>query len=332
MFETKDTRVEGLLKRLGKYGSLVIQKKTGCKFDDLKPGWDQRNMARPSSKVREAIATYRQQMDAGSKAPPTILRVTTLGYEVADGIQRLCASHERGEKTFPAYVIKCDELMARKVRLLSNHVLQGYAEKPEWTRRQAVQIIIIEDGGTAADLAEISGWSIKAIEEDERFLRCQFKIKQAGGPEMTKGTVLDIAEATKPIDFEVAGGPIAAFCETVRNAKLSNGEAKPFVQKVFRDLNRKDRKNLHRQIARRVEKFQDDDEVKIRLPDGRRQKSPRADETKLLQVLKAARTVTEEFCRTKAKFRYMEEYFQVHGQTGKNLKTIAKHSKAKVTN
>lgn len=319
---TKDSRQENFLTQKGgqwKYSNNVTH-------DDLEPNWDYVNLGRSQVQVEQAIAEYCQRMDAGSAAPAPILNKTPRGLEVIDGVQRLVAAHRRNTTRFSAYIVETDsELLVRRLRVFANHLLQGHPEPTEWTRQQAIQVLIIEGKMSVAEVAEEGGWKVKDIEEDKTYLDWSFAIRCIGGPQkLTKGVVLNIADHARMDDLQVAPEPIAEFCNCLKRGRFSNDDSQPHIVEFF-DVNRKNRRRIYAQFVQRLEEFNDDPEVQTRLTG--RKRSGQSSEIKLRSQLKSSRTVTEELVSAGAQINFMAEFFQIWNQVEKNLKTIEKQSK-----
>lgn len=320
---TKDSRQENFLNRHG----VSWEYSNGVSFDQLAPAWNIANYGRSKAKVEAAIDEYARRTKAGSEAPAPILRRTVKGFEPLDGVQRLLVAEREGATTFSAYLIETDsDLLAMKMRVLANAALGGHPEPPEWSRQQAIQKLIIEGGMSIAEVATAGGWSKKAVEDDKTVMDYGFAIRTIGGPEkLNKGILLQISKIANLDDWEVARGPIAAFCNDLKRGKFSNGDAEPHISTFFGGINRKNRKQLHDQYARQYERFCADPEVQTRMEG--RERSHLKPATNLLRQIRGVRTITKKLIMEGKALRYMDEFFQAWNQVERDLKTIAQLGK-----
>ncbi|MEO2012935.1 MAG: hypothetical protein ABGZ53_01050, partial [Fuerstiella sp.] len=99
-----------------------VEYREDVKYDELTSGWFVKNLGRPQGQavVTPAVETYQHMMEEGSAAPAPILRDAASGFGVLDGIQRLTANERTGATKFAAYIIKCGDNTARKIRYAAN--------------------------------------------------------------------------------------------------------------------------------------------------------------------------------------------------------------------
>lgn len=324
----QDTREELFLKQMGAKFSYSNK----LRKEDLAPKWDVINLGRSQATAEKVIDEYHRRMQAGSPAPAPILRHTSKGLDVLDGVQRLCAEFRMGSTHFSGYVVKTDsDLLAHMIRVMANSLLQGHPEPADWNRMQAVQLLIIDGGMSAEEVARMGGWLKSDIQKDADYLRVDFQIRCIGGPQaprgLSKGIVLNIKDHAQENDFKMAGKPIAAFCHDLKNGRFTNGDSEPYIATFFDEVNRKNPKRIHEQFVRQLEAFHKDPEVHIRL-EGRRS-SPLNAETKLLRQLKSVRTVTKELLHARVQLVYMDEFFQIWKQIQDDLRLLEKQGRNK---
>jgi hypothetical protein len=313
------------------------------KASSLVPNW-QTNPARPKALNDDAIEHYASLMENGSPPPGPILRkVMTDGsaqYDVADGVQRITALVDYLKvNEFYAYVYETDsEDLAATIRMLANVVLQGHPEPVQWTKRQAIERLVIERGMSMEELAHHSGWKVPDLRKLHTVLTWGFAIRVAGGPTggpkegLGDGIVLAIAENAKMEDLTLAPKPIGAFCHDLKKGKFTNGSgmnsAIPYIKQFFSGIDRKkSAKPRHKQFERKHQEFRRNKEVETRL-EGRRA-SRRSAEGQLRHAIKTCVTVTGELANSGASVPYMEEFFQLWNQVEKNLKALAKNKATK---
>jgi len=329
MATIKDSRTEAFLTRMG-----VDWKWTQAKVTDLVPNW-QTNIARPCALRDDAIENYACLAENGSPPPGPILRRTERGCEVADGVQRITALIDYLKvNEFGAYEFETDsDTLATAIRLLANPSLQGHPEAMQWTKRQAVELLVIQKGMSLEEVSHMSGWKLADLKRLHTILSWGFVIRVSGGPTggpregLSDGVVMAIAAHAKLDDFKVAPKPIAEFCHDLKRGKFTNGDglssAVPHVETFFGGIDRKKgAKPRHKQFEQRLNRFRQDPDVVTRL--GGRKSSPQSPEMKLRQTMRSTLTVSTSLLNARAEVRYMEEFFQLWNQVEHNLKTLAK--------
>jgi hypothetical protein len=320
---TKDNREENFLTQFGvpwKYTNRVT-------WDMLTPNWDAINWGRSRPKVEEAILEYAALMEIGSAAPAPILWAKKSGHDVLDGLQRLGAEQLMGATQFSAYLIQTDSSqLARAIRIFANLRLQGgHQDSAQWTLRQAIQLLIVEGQMSVEEVANMGGWKKHAVEKEQMICAWGFAIRKIGGPEqLSKGIIMNIDKSAHMDDLTIAPEPIAEFCNDLKRGRFTNGDSGEYIDDFF-DVNRKNRKTLHKQFTKNLLDFHSDPEIEIRLR-GRQPKRLTA-EVELIRALKAARTASNKAIASHGSIPYMEEAFQIWNQVDKNLKAIEQKSK-----
>jgi len=315
----KDNRQENMLTSFGvswKYTNSVT-------FDQLYPNWEQTNAGRSQAVMDSVVLEYATRTEGGSSAPAPILWNTLKGKQVLDGVQRLSAEKLLGTTSFSAYIIETDfELLATQIRVLSNHLLAGHPEASDWNRKRAIQMLVLDGGMSIDEVARLGGWKRRDVEEDKICLDFGFAIRCIGGPEqMPKGVLLKMSEHAKVDDFRVASEPIKEFCNDLKKARFNNGESEPYIREFF-GVNRANRKTIYDQFAKRLEKFREEDEVKMRL-NGRAPQKLR-DDIKLRSAMKAVVTITNDLISAGSTISYLDEFHHLWNHVDSNLKRLAK--------
>jgi len=318
----KDSRTEQFLTQLGVEWKYVDK----IKYEQLAPNWESQNLGRPKARIEEAMIEYGTLMESGSPAPAPILQDAENFFPVLDGVQRLGGGQLIGCTSFPAYIVSASEDIARLIRILSNHRLQGgYSETAQWSLQQAVAHLVVAMGMSCQEVARLGGWKSAAVEKEEQYQRLSFKIRCIGGPEeLNKGIVEQIGKVVDFDAIEAAKEPVAQFCQDLKRGRFGNGEAKPYIDQFFDATAKIPKGKLHKELTRRLDVFHADREVKTRL-DGR--PSQRRDpETKLRGAMRTLLTVTEEVLKTKTEIPYVDEFFQLLNQIRANLQKLGKKS------
>src|SRR6056300_750436 len=151
----KDSRTENFLTQMG----VSFSYSNNISFGDLERDWQEKNMARPTPIREDAVIEYASLMESGSAAPAPILFQGKGVLEVLDGVQRLSAASLSGSTRVSAYIVECDSIdVVTAIRVLANARLQGRQEQPEWTRRRAVEVLVINRGMSVDEVARMGGW------------------------------------------------------------------------------------------------------------------------------------------------------------------------------
>lgn len=315
---TKDSRTENFLTQMG----VEFKYTNSVSFSDLAKDWSETNLGRPIPKRDEAILEYATLMENGSAAPAPILHGTEHGHDVLDGVQRLAAAELSGQTKLSAYLVTCDSLdVLAAIRVLSNARLQGRPEPPEWTRRRAVEILVVQRGLTASEVARMGGWKTSEVEKTARALDWGNKIQAIGGPDDLSDAMIEvIAKRIAPEELAIAPGPIAEFLSTVKNAKLSAMDADEFIDAFFKPIAKTSK--AHETYSSRLEKVRQDPEIVTRLL-GRRGTGMRTD-VNLRRLLKAASGVLEEISVASEPIPYIDEFFRLINGLKDQLHRLAK--------
>jgi hypothetical protein len=266
---------------------------------------------------------YASLMESGSAAPAPILSRGEHGYEVLDGVQRISAAELAGFTKLSAYVVESDsDETVTAIRVLANARLQGRQETPEWTRRRAVEILVVQKGLSPAEVAKMGGWRLADVEKIARALEWGFKIRCIGGPQDVSDAMIEtIARYTSQEAITKEPAIISQFLNLVSQAKFSASDAEPFVEEFFKPIAGK----AHAVYKERLEAFNQDPEVVTRIV-GRRGVTMRPD-VNLRRILKSAVTVLDEMAESDESVPYIDEFFRLLNVLEDKLHSLAKHHK-----
>lgn len=314
----KDTRTETFLSQMGVEFTYV----SGVTFAKLAGTWNTKNLARPVAVRENAVDEYAALMELGSPAPAPILHATPHGYDVLDGVQRLSAARQISCSLFPAYVVQCESVaVVSAIRVLANARLQGHAEPAEWTRRRAVELLVIQGGMTPAEVARMGGWRAADIAELARSMEFGFVIRAIGGPELPDSIATLVADAVTPDWLRKHAKPSAEFLSLVKASKLSAEDAAPFIAEFFEGA------PSFATLGERVTAFSEDPEINTRLHG--RQSGPRPPAVKLRSALRSALTVLAEMREQGGEVPYIDEFFRLTRNITEQLHALApRHRKA----
>lgn len=313
---TTDTRTESFLTQIG----VKFVYTNNLRISDLPRGWDVSNAGRPVAIRDEAVIEYACLMESGSAAPAVIVHKAD-SLVVLDGLQRLVAAKEAGFTRFSAYLVECDsEDFLVAIRVLANARLQGHAERPEWTKRNAVQHLVIDRGMSAEEVAKMGGWRQSDIERIATILDWGFTIRCIGGPQsLPDGIVSKIATLTTKEDMSIARKPIAAFLNVIDKAKFTIDDATPYLEEFLRPASKPTA------YEDRLESFMKQPEVDIRLH-GR--SSPGLScGVNLRRTLKAAIGIVDQVVENGDSLPYVDEFFRLIRQLEDRLRSLAPHCK-----
>ena len=300
----KDTRTETFLTQMG----VDFQYTNKVTIDDLVENWREINLSRPVPMREEAVIEYSALMEGGSPAPAPILYQTDDGYAILDGVQRIAAAELAGISRLAAYAVTCDsEDLRAAINVLANARLQGRAEAPEWTRRRAVEVLVIKRRMSVDEVARMGGWPKAAIRALEVTLGWGKTIKDIGGPALPDTLVEVVSRYVTKSALRSAAVPSAEFLKTIKAAKFSATDAEPYIEDFFR-ASAKNRKHF-KVLTDRLELFKAEPEVQTRILG--RQSSALSHDVHLRRALKTVITVLDDIKKSGDKLLYMAEYYKL---------------------
>lgn len=316
---TKDSRSEAFLTSVG----VQYRYCDDLKFNALPAGWETVNHGRPVSLRDDAVLEYASLMESKSPAPAVIVReLKDSTLVVLDGLQRLAAAREAGFTRFAAYVVTTDsDDLAEAIRVTANARLQGHAEAPEWTKRNAVQRLIIERGMSPEDVSALGGWRAADLKRLAQILDWGFQVRCIGGPQsLPDGIINRIAESTTKDELRRAAKPIASFLNTLDKARFSTSDAEPYIDEFFRPAAKPS------VYDERLQEFIETEEVETRLH-GR--VSPGLSVgVKVRRSLRTALSILDAAIGDSEKLQYVDEFFKLTKQIDERLRKLAPHCKA----
>lgn len=315
---TQDTRSETFLTSVGVRWRYCDD----LKLSDLPRGWKTINHARPVSLRDDAVIEYASLMEAKSPAPAVIVRETSDGIIVLDGMQRLAAAEEAGFTRYSAYIVTTDsDDLAEAIRVTANARLQGHAETPEWTKRNAVQRLIIERGMSPEDVSAMGGWRASDLRRLAEILDWGFQIRCIGGPQsLSDGIVSRVAASTTKDELRRASKPIASFFNTLDKGRFSASDAEPYIDEFFRPASKPSA------YDERLQEFLETEEVETRLHG--RVSPGMSVGVKLRRSLRTAIGILDAAISDGDKVQYVDEFFRLTNQIDERLRKLAPHCKA----
>jgi hypothetical protein len=301
---TKDSRTENFLTSMGvewKYSNAI-------KYSDLMLGWDKVNLSRPVPIIEDAVFEYASLIESGSPAPAVILSDTDSGFRVLDGVQRIASGRITGCTQLSAYIVKSDsDDLLDCISVLANSRLQGRAEPPEWTRRRAVELLVVERGLSADEVARMGGWKSSDLMSIARAIELSKAIVSIGGPELPDSILDVVASRTVVQEIVASSKPMCEFFNTVKRAKLSAKDAVPYADAFFAPISRQS--SRHTTYSERMAEIKDDAEIQIRLHGRRGAAQPR--DVSIIRTLKAAVTLLDEAIESGDQLLYVDEFFRL---------------------
>ena len=316
---TKDSRTENFLTGLGvqyEYANGILLPA------DFAPGWDTENIGRPVAIREDAVIEYASLMEAGSAAPaPILCRGDNGKFRVLDGVQRLSAASLNQTTRISAYIVQTNsEDCLASIRVLANARMQGRAEPAEWTRRRAVEVLVVQRGMSAAEVARMGGWRTPDVAKLAEAIELQTRITNAGGPELPD---LMLSELRPYIQgsgvIDKASEPVVGFLNTLRQSRISVADAAPYIADFFAPIPQS--ANPFREYSTRLNDVHDDPEIRSRLTGRKSTELPK--DVVLLKTLKAAETVVEGILAHGERVPNVDEFFRILDRITKQLKSIA---------
>ena len=319
---TTDSRTENFLTAIG----VKFEYVNGLLLPgDFAPGWNTENIGRPIAIREDAVIEYAALMEAGSSAPAPILQNTESGYRVLDGVQRLSAAELQQETRVSAYVVSTDsEDILASVRVLANARLQGRAEPAEWTRRRAVEVLVVQRGLSHAEVAKMGGWKATDIKRIAEAIQLQSRISNVGGPELPDIMLTELRpHLDRRSTLEQATEPVVGFLNTLKQSRIAVADAAPYIGSFFAALPKN--ANPYTTLVERLEEVHSDPEIKSRLTGRQCTELPK--DVVLLRTLKTAETVLETIITHGERVANVDEFFRIVDRITKQLKSIAPNKK-----
>lgn len=321
---TKDNRAETFLSQMG----VTYRYTNALKFDALESGWEKTNLSRPVIMREEAVFEYASLTEGGSAAPAIIVAKRGRLYRVLDGRQRLFAAKMIGCSQLSAYVVESDsEDTLAAISVLANARLQGRAEPAEWTRRRAVEVLVIERGMTTGEVARMGGWRLADIESTARILKWSAVIRSVGGPELPDTLIDVIGEYATHEDITCAPKPVVELLGLLKRGRFSADDAKPFVQEFFAGAHKK--REMHHVFTERLNRIKNDPEVVVRIHGRKGGEQPK--DITLRRTLKAAINLVDGVIASGEQLQYADEFFRLIKVLDEKLRAIATHCPRKRT-
>jgi len=314
---TTDNRTENFLTQLG----VKFEYRNGILLPSgFVKGWDTENIGRPVAVREDAVLEYSSLMESGSAAPAPILVEYPDGMKPLDGVQRLKAAELLDTSRISAYVIETDsEDLIAMIRVLANARLQGRAEPAEWTRRRAVQVLVVERGMTHAEVAAMGGWAKAEVGRIAQAIAVQNRISELGGPKLPDTMLSLLNGKVKKSQLAKAADPIVGFLSTLKQSQMSASDAEPYVDSFFAPVPKA--KNPHNTYRDRLDLVHKDPEIIARTTGRRIGELPK--DAVLLRTLKSAETTVDQMLSNGKRVTYVDEYFHIIGRIEKKLKSVA---------
>lgn len=314
---TTDSRTENFLTSLGvkhEYVNGIVLP------NDFAPNWDKENIGRPVVMREEAVLEYASLMEHGSAAPAPVLCRTTAGFRVLDGMQRLLAAELNKTTRISAYVVQTasDDMLAA-IRVLANARLQGRAEPLEWTRRRAVEVLVVDRGLTCAEVANMGGWKAADIRRIADAIELQNRITSIGGPDLPDSLLAELKPHLQGNILVQASEPIAGFLNTLKQARVSADDAEPYIADFFAPLAKS--ANPFKTFTSRLKHVHDDPEIRSRITGRQSTALPR--DVVLLRELKSADTVLDTILSNGDRVANVDEFFRVIDRITQKLRKLA---------
>ena len=315
---TEDSRTENFLTQLGVKHSY----RNGIRFPrDFATNWNTENIGRPVAVREDAVKEYAAQMVAGSAAPAPILVETPDGFRVLDGVQRLSAELLQKTTLISAYVVTTTSAqMLSVIRVIANPKLQGRAEPAEWSRRRAVEVLVVQDRMSPEEVASKGGWAVADIKRIAEAIELQSRIHSVGGPTLPDtmlGELRPYVEGNTVL--EQASVPIVGFIQTLKTSKMSADDASTYIELFFEPLPKSC--TPYKEYTKRLEALHDDPEIRSRITG--RQGTELTRDIVLLRAMKSADNMLDRIMTHGDTITNIDEYHRISNSIAKKLKAIA---------
>lgn len=320
---TSDSRTENFLTSLG----VKFEYVNGIRLpDEFANGWSSENIGRPIPIREDAVIEYATLMEAGSAAPAPILFRSDSGLRVLDGIQRLSAADLNKTTRVSAYIVQTDsEDLRASIRVLANARMQGRAEPAEWTRRRAVEVLVVGRGMSAAEVAQMGGWKPADIKRIAEAIELQLRITNAGGPELPDSWLTELRPFIHDNSLlEQANTPVVGLLQTLKKSRISAADAMPYVESFYAPMPKS--ANPFREYQLRLDHIHNEPEIKSRLTGRQCAELPK--DVVLLRTLKTAETVLGEILTRGERVPNVDEFFRIIDRISRQLKEVAPNKQA----
>lgn len=315
---TTDSRTENFLTSLG----VQFKYTNGVLFpDNLVPDWNKENIGRPVAVREDAAFEYAALMEKGSAAPAPILHRTKPGLRVLDGVQRLSAAELNGTTRISAYIVdtESDDTLAA-IRVLANARMQGRAEPAEWTRRRAVEVLVVDRGLSCSEVAQMGGWKTADVQRIADAIELQRRIEAVGGPDLPDVMLAALKPyLQKSGILEQAAEPVAGFLNTIKQSRISVADAEPYLSAFFEPIAKS--ANPFKTFAARLDELHEDPEIRSRITGRQAAALPR--DVVLLRELKSADTVLDALMAHGDRVANVDEFFRILDRITKKLRQLA---------
>lgn len=313
---TKDTRTENFLTQMG----VEFEYANRIPLSGLVPNWREINLARPIPLRDEAVLEYAALMTNGSAAPAPILHKSPQGFAILDGVQRIAAAELSGDTGIAAYVVKCnsDDVLL-SINVLANARLQGRAEPAEWTRRRAVEVLVVGRKLSVDEVARMGGWRRGDIQAIANALEWRAAVQAIGGPDLPDSVINLVADHVSQRDLQSAAVPVAGFLHVLKDAKFSAEDASHHIEDFFKPI-AKDSKRFQ-VLTERLEAFRADPEVQIRVSGRKGATLPH--DVNLRRAMRSVLTILGEIKRENDRLLYVDEFFKLSADIDHMLHDLA---------
>lgn len=319
---TTDSRTENFLTGIGvKYEYLNGLLLPG----DFAPNWNTENIGRPVAVREDAVLEYASLMESGSAAPAPILCRTEHGLRVLDGVQRLSAAELQEVTRVSAYIVETDsEDSLASIRVLANARMQGRAEPAEWTRRRAVEVLVVQRGMSSAEVAKMGGWKPADVKRLADAIQLQNRICSMGGPELSDALLAELRPHIEgKTTIEHATDPVVGFLHTLKKSRISALDAVPYINSFFSPLPKS--ANPRATYVDRLEEIHEDPEIRSRLTGRQCTELPK--DVVLLRTLKTAETVLDNIVTHGERVPNVDEFFRIIDRLTRQLKSVSPNTK-----
>jgi len=324
---TEDSRTENFLTQLG----VKWAYRNGIRFPlDFAANWNTENIGRPVAVRDDAVKEYAAQMVAGSAAPAPILVETPAGFMVLDGVQRLSAEELQKTTRISAYVVTTTSAqMLSVIRVIANPKLQGRAEPAEWSRRRAVEVLIVQDGMSPAEVAKLGGWSATELKRIAEAIELQVRIHSVGGPTLADTMLVELRPYIEGNSvLEQAAVPVVGFMQMLKKSKLAADDARTFIELFFEQLPKS--ANPYKEYTKRLDALHDDPEIRARITG--RQSTELTRDIVLLRAMKSADNILDRIMTHGDTLTNIDEYNRISNSIAKKLKAISINKKKRGRN
>jgi hypothetical protein len=213
--------------------------------------------------------------------------------------------------------------MVSAIRVLANARLQGRAEPSEWTRRNAVKVLVIERGMSVEEVAQMGGWKPSDVASTARVLEWSKTVESIGGPSLPDVMLITLSKHVCDKELHRSPKAISQFLHLIKQSKLSTADAEPFIELFFSPIAKSSKS--HEIYMQRLEDIESSPEIEARIKG--RKSTGMSPDINLRKSLRAVVTILDGIAESGEGIAYVDEFFKLVNEIEDRLHRFSKSHK-----